>query len=126
MSTSYYIKNKQNRELNDILNKIKHYNTRKAAYEEYYKEEKIGQTSMGWLFMIDGVSSLQELHDKMQGKVIVDEYGQHHTIEEVFELIENWSKFKTQSKNYPNYFTKVEEIFDGKRYVYDLFKDGEN
>ena len=123
MSTSYYMKNKQNKELDNILEQIPYINVREAAYNEYYKETKIGQTSMGWVFLVMGDVTLEELHDKLQDKEIIDEYGRARTVEEMFELIELFSD-KKRRIDHPEYFENREEVFNGSYYKYDIMKGG--
>ncbi len=119
MSTTYYYKNKENKELNDILSDIKYENVFEAAYEEYYKETKIGQSSMGWVFLIYGDITLEELYENIKDKHIIDEYERDVSVDELFELIKDLSDRKHRT-DYPQYFKARREMFNGIKYVYDV------
>lgn len=119
MSTSYYYKNKKNKELNDILDTIWIDEVRKAAYSEYYQERTIGQTSAGWVFLVIGDITLEKLYNKIKDKYIFNEYGEKISVEKLFEIIRFFS-FKQHRLNYPEYFKNRTETFNDIDYVFDV------
>ena len=123
MSTSYYIKNKQNKEVELAISNIPHEETRMVAFYEYYKSTKIGQTSLGWVFFLEEEFDLplSEVYELLQDKYIFDEYDREIKRDDLFKKILSMSDRETQGKPY---FELKEEVFNGETYRYDIMKGG--